>query len=179
MKTLVIHEVKRSFFELPLHKYRLTFDDALYSQYYYLPLIDTIRTKKVFFVTPSMIGEGEKRDQYDGVDKDWPSCYEAMAKWREEGDNSNYMRLSELWMLEDEIGAHGYHHLKEYGSTLYVQTKTLKDDTDKMIDWFTTNLGVKPSKYSFPHYEEPRFGSQIISQQFSEVFVKNRTPIEK
>jgi len=178
MKTLVIHEVRPEFFKLPLHKYRLTFDDALFSQYYYLPLIDRIRTEKIFFVCPALLGVGEKRDQYSGIDIEAPSCYEAMAKWRE-GDDSNYMRLSELWMLEYEIGGHGYAHLKEYGDTLFMKTKKLKEDTDIMIQWFIEYLGVRPTKYAFPHYEAPEFGLEIMQQRFEEVFLKNRMPIEK
>jgi hypothetical protein len=82
-------------------------------------------------------------------------------------------------MLKDEIGGHGYAHLKEYGPTLYVQIKTLKEDTEKMIEWFIENLGLWPKKYAFPHYEAPTLGLEWMNQKFDEVFFKNRTPIEK
>lgn len=179
MKTLVIHEIRREFFNFPLHEYVLTFDDALYSQYYYLPLINEIKTKKIFFVPTGLIGYGEKRQQYEGEDRGFPSCYEAMAEWKDKANNENYMRVSELREIRDEIGGHGHGHIKEYGFELYDQVRILEDDTIKMLKWLQENLKVRPTKFAFPHYVQPKFGKLIQKRHFREVFVDERTTIEE
>jgi len=179
MKTLVIHEMREEFFDYPLENYILTFDDALYSQYYYLPLINKISTKKIFFVCVGLIGGGDRRDQFSGDHKLFPSCYDAMRKWRESNNNYDYMNVEELKCIEDEIGAHGYSHLNDYGTELYTQVYNLQNDNQKMFEWFDKNLGIRPTKFAFPHYIEPKFGRLIQKRHFDEVFVDERTTIEK
>ena len=37
---LMIHDIRKEYFDLDLDQYRLTFDDGLFSQYYYFPLLN-------------------------------------------------------------------------------------------------------------------------------------------
>ena len=63
MKTLTIHSVKEEhFLKLRLDTYKLTFDDGLFSQYFYWPIIRRLETEKIFFISTNLIGiEGERR----------------------------------------------------------------------------------------------------------------------
>jgi len=63
---LMIHDLKKEYFDLPLENYRLTFDDGLYSQYYYYPLLRGHSETLTFFITTSLIREGPVRPQYAG-----------------------------------------------------------------------------------------------------------------
>ena len=66
MTTLVIHDVRKDYFDLNLAAYTLTFDDGLYSQYYYQPLLDPVDSPKIFFIITSFIKSGKARQQYSG-----------------------------------------------------------------------------------------------------------------
>jgi hypothetical protein len=52
---LMIHEIRDWMFDLPLHNYVLTFDDGLYSQYYFLDKFKTIDTEKIFFISTGIL----------------------------------------------------------------------------------------------------------------------------
>ena len=66
MTTLVIHDVIKDYFELNLAAYTLTFDDGLFSQYYYYPLLGPVDSPKIFFIITSFIKPGKARERYNG-----------------------------------------------------------------------------------------------------------------
>src|SRR5512139_2697144 len=66
MDVLMIHDLSAAHFGLPLDRYRLTFDDGLYSQYYYYPLLRGLPGGLTFFITTSLIREAPARAQFDG-----------------------------------------------------------------------------------------------------------------
>jgi peptidoglycan/xylan/chitin deacetylase (PgdA/CDA1 family) len=61
MDVLMIHDLSEAHFRLPLDRYSLTFDDGLYSQYYYYPLLKAHPRPRTFFITPSLIREAPAR----------------------------------------------------------------------------------------------------------------------
>jgi hypothetical protein len=182
-QTIVIHEVNKKILDLTLKDYILTFDDALYSQYYYWPLINEIDTKKIIFVCPSLINDDNIiRKQFDGTHVDFPSCYEAMSLYREDNDKRNYMSMDELKELDGvTIGAHSFSHFKQLNMKLYDKINFIKEDTELMLQWFEKNLNVSPDIYSFPHYIENRFQRSILkSYGFKEFYgASERSIVEK
>ena len=50
MRYLMIHDIRKEYFNLNLDQYRLTFDDSLFSQYYYFPLLKDHPGKLTFFI---------------------------------------------------------------------------------------------------------------------------------
>jgi hypothetical protein len=176
MKPLMIHEIKPEYFKLNLEQYELTFDDALYSQFYYWPLFKNIRTKKILFVSTSLIqmtdlirpqiytAQGNVR-----ISREFPSCYEAMAKWENDLNNEDYMTLGELKVLMKdglEIGAHSHMHIREYSSDLIMFLKEFKKDTEFMISWFIKNLGFRPILYCFPFNREREMMKYCLERDY-------------
>ena len=179
---LVIHEISEKLFELPLENYILTFDDALYSQYYYWPIINKINTKKILFISPSLVYKSDiQRDQFSGTHLQFPNCYEAL-KLHKENNSSNYMTLKEIKSLDGvSLGAHSFHHFKTLNSKLFEKTSYIKKDTELLLNWFKNNLLKKPVFYAFPHYIEHDFQRIILkSYGFTKFFGKNdRLQVEK
>ena len=62
----MIHDWRPEYFDLNLDQYRLTFDDGLFSQYYYFPLLKDHPAALTFFITTSFIKSGAARSQYAG-----------------------------------------------------------------------------------------------------------------
>lgn len=154
MKTLTIHDIKPEFFKMNFHNYELTFDDGLYSQYFYWSIFNHIPVKKTLFIATNLIdvsGVG-RRKKWKGKMKNFPTCFEALADFRATGNRENYMRIEELREIASHgvtIGAHGHNHIKNYKGV-----EDIKEDIEKMFEWFGKYLYVRPIEYAFPHYEQ-------------------------
>jgi hypothetical protein len=66
MSYLMIHDLRREYFDLNIDQYRLTFDDGLFSQYYYYPLLKDHPAELTFFITTSFIQPGKARPMFAG-----------------------------------------------------------------------------------------------------------------
>lgn len=66
MNYLMIHDIRKEYFDLDLNQFRLTFDDALFSQYYYFPLLKNHPEKLTYFITTSFIKPGKARNMFAG-----------------------------------------------------------------------------------------------------------------
>ena len=70
----MIHDIKRDYFTLELNKYRLTFDDGLFSHYYYYPLFSQHPSELIYFIATSFIKSGNLKDNKDAkikTNKGW------------------------------------------------------------------------------------------------------------
>lgn len=157
LKTLTIHGIDPKFFgKLQLRDYVLTFDDGLFSQYYYWPLLRNLPVKKIFFITTNFIGVDGlgKRKYWKGKMQEFPNCFEALEDYRETGNKENYMRLEELQEIMQEhnviIGGHGHNHIK-----FYHNRNQMEQDVISMMEWFDKHLGFRPKHYAYPHYVSP------------------------
>lgn len=154
----MIHEVTESILKLDLSKYILTFDDGLFSQYYYWNILKEIPTTKIFFIPTGAIRLDETcRPQFEGVHPDFPCCRRAMAKWFDAGNKEDYMTLGELRKMKSEgaiIGAHGHAHIREYDDCFVTRLEEFKEDNSAMSAWFKENLGEVPESYCFPYNKE-------------------------
>jgi len=114
MTTLVIHDIRKEYFELDLAQYTLTFDDGLYSQYYYYPLLKRYNTQIIFFIITSFIKSGQTRKQFGGeyLNHVKPQRYMYDAFINE--TFSNFMTLTEVQALSAcnrvKIGTHSHFH---------------------------------------------------------------------
>ncbi|CAB1075699.1 hypothetical protein D1AOALGA4SA_3512 [Olavius algarvensis Delta 1 endosymbiont] len=66
MQYLMIHDIRQEYFALDLDRYRLTFDDGLFSQYYYYPLFKDHPGKLTYFIATSFIRPGAVRSMFAG-----------------------------------------------------------------------------------------------------------------
>jgi len=114
MKTLMIHNIRREYLDLDLSKYRLTFDDGLYSQYYYSPLLKTDGPERVYFIISGFVRPGSARKMFDGEHIDFIKSKKYMYDAVIKGKFDHFMRLEEIQALAAQknvrIGAHSHFH---------------------------------------------------------------------
>jgi len=114
MKRLMIHDIRKEYFDLDLNPYRLTFDDALFSQYYYFPLFKSHPQKLTYFITTSFVKPGKAREMFDG-------SYIAYLKAKKygyrtfiEGKFEHFMNVEETQIISKHpnvrIGVHSHFH---------------------------------------------------------------------
>ena len=114
MDVIMMHAVRKEYFQIPLDRFRLTFDDGLFSHYYYFPLLSQHPLSLTFFVTTSLIRPGAARPAFSGRYLD---CQETAAYSRRafiESDLRDFMTLEEVQFLAARpnvtIGAHSHFH---------------------------------------------------------------------
>jgi len=114
METLMIHGIRREYFRLPLRDYRLTFDDGLYSQYYYLPLLQDHPAALVFFIATGFVQPGGPRRQFDGHYLPHVKSVDYMYRAMVRGERDFYMTVGEVQELAAHpnvvLGAHSHWH---------------------------------------------------------------------
>lgn len=114
MKHIMMHDVSRAYFDLGLSQYRLTFDDGLFSQYYYYPEFSRLGTPLYYFITTSFIRPGGVRPMFEGrhlaYKKSGLYMYDAFIRDRFD----HFMTTEEVRCLarfdDVRIGAHSHLH---------------------------------------------------------------------
>jgi hypothetical protein len=110
----MIHGMRREYFDLGLHACRLTFDDGLYSQYYYYPRLRELGTELVYFIATSLICPGPARGRFDGRHLPFVKSPAYMLAARARDDLSHFMTTEEVAFLSAQegvrIGAHSHFH---------------------------------------------------------------------
>ena len=110
----MIHDIHRKYFELNLSQYRLTFDDGLFSQYYYYPLLKNHPATLTFFITTSFIKPGKARGMYAGEYLSYIKSKKYMYRSFIEGKFDHFMTIEELQEISDRtnvrIGVHSHFH---------------------------------------------------------------------
>lgn len=114
MKILTIHDIRKEYFNLNLNDYRLTFDDGLYSQFYYFPFFKDHPEKLTYFITTSFIKAGKRRTMSDGRDLPYIKSKKYMYRTFAEGRFDHFMNVEELQEIcsrsNVHIGAHSHFH---------------------------------------------------------------------
>lgn len=171
---LMIHEVDSFLFENnDLKNYTLTFDDGLYSQFYYYQNLKKIDTQKIFFISSNIICEGKQSSTF-------PTCQEAHEK-SFSGNKEDYMSLEQIQFLNGEedvtIGGHGHFHknLNNF-KNLNEKINYIKKDTELMLEWFEKNLNFTPKKFCFPYNNDLNGLYKLILKTygFNEFYGKER-----
>jgi hypothetical protein len=110
----MIHDFRKDYFELNLAAYTLTFDDGLYSQYYYYPLLDPVDSPKIFFIITSFIKPGKARERFNGEFIKSVKSRKYMNDAFINNDFSDFMTLEEIQELAThkgvKIGTHSHFH---------------------------------------------------------------------
>jgi len=114
MDVVMFHDLRREHFELPLDRYRLTFDDGLYSHYYYLNRFESHPNALTFFITTSFIRDGKARPVFNGRYIEYREASFHTQRAMIEGDFSGFMTVEEVQHLAAQpnvrIGAHSHFH---------------------------------------------------------------------
>jgi len=114
METLMIHDIHQNYFDLNLNPYRLTFDDGLFSQYYYFPLLKSHPGKLTYFITTSFIKPGKARSMYAGEYLSHIKPKKYMYRSFIGGKFDHFMTIEELQAISSrtnvQIGVHSHFH---------------------------------------------------------------------
>jgi hypothetical protein len=114
MEKLMIHDIHRRYFELNLSQFRLTFDDGLFSQYYYFPLLKNHPASLTYFITTSFIRPGKARPMYAGEYLSHLKPKKYMYRSFVEGNFDHFMSIEELQAISNrtnvKIGVHSHFH---------------------------------------------------------------------
>jgi len=114
MGFLTIHDIRKEYFKLDLNRFRLTFDDGLFSQYYYCPLFSNYETERIYFITTSFIKPGKIRKRFEGEYTSYLKSKKYMCNAFVEKDFDHFMTMEELMFLSTQknvvIGAHSHYH---------------------------------------------------------------------
>jgi len=178
--TLMIHEViNEDMFSLNLEDYNLTFDDGLYSQYYYSHRFEKIDTDKTYFISSGIVCNNNKQS-----DLFFP-CHQAHQQ-AFKGDFSQYMTIDQIKELSEQyrtnIGCHSHSHTRLTSfSTLKEKVDYIKRDTEMMLEWFNKNLNFVPTSFCFPYNDDMDglYKGLLKGYGFTEFHGRERTPIEK
>ena len=111
---LMIHDWRREYFDLDLDRYRLTFDDGLFSQYYYYPFLKNHPDELTFFITTSFIKPGKARSRYDGEHLTYLKSKKYSYRTFVEHRFDHFMTLAEIQDMAARdnvrIGVHSHFH---------------------------------------------------------------------
>jgi hypothetical protein len=114
MQHLMIHDIRQEYFDLNLDQYRLTFDDGLFSQYYYYPLYHDHPGKLTFFIATSFIRPGQARSMFSSEYIPYLKSKKYMYRSFIEQRFDHFMTIEELQELAAkpnvQIGVHSHLH---------------------------------------------------------------------
>jgi peptidoglycan/xylan/chitin deacetylase (PgdA/CDA1 family) len=114
MKHIMIHDIRKEYFDLDLNRYRLTFDDALFSQYYYFPLLKSHPQKLTYFITTSFIKPGKARKMFDGSYIPYLKAKKYGYRTFIERKYDHFMNVAEIQKISKKpnvrIGVHSHFH---------------------------------------------------------------------
>ena len=174
---LMIHEVREWMFDLPLQDYTLTFDDGLYSQYYYNDRFKQLGTQRIYFISSNIISNSIQSIEF-------PTCVEAHKKARL-GNTEDYMSVEQIKDLMQDpnvvIGAHSHSHTRlNTFKTLAEKVKYINSDTELMLQWFDATLDFKPTHFCFPYNEDldGLYQGLLKKQGFTDFYGRGRIPVE-
>lgn len=173
---LMIHEFREEFFSLPLERYVLTFDDGLYSQFYYWPALQMVQTEKIFFVSSGIICDTHQSTNF-------MVCEDAHKQARL-GDFSQYMTEEQITELMADplvtIGGHSHTHTRLAGMTLTEKVHHMTSDTKQMLSWFDSTLRFRPTSFCYPYNDDisKMYPAVLKRFGFEKFYGKERIPIE-
>jgi len=166
---IMVHEVNLEIIKA-LSKFPekvLTFDDGLYTQYKYLPELLKLPNKKIFFISGYFTRTGKPNTNFI-------KCADAHASM----DKSYYMSIEEIKEISNSnrcyIGAHGFEHIKILTPLLKIKKgnkiikngfKYIKEDIEKMMDWFK-KINIHPIYFCYPYNIENPIYKKLITEYF-------------
>jgi hypothetical protein len=159
-----------------------TFDDGLYSQYYYFDKINDLfpNNPKIFFISTDIIYTGFE-SQIINI-----SCYDAHKKYFTENNKQAYMTLSQIKSLNKKnncyIGGHGHKHLHAINCTrepLKIFCKNWINDFITMKEKFTEYKLYNIKIFCTPYNEENIILNGLLKRVYNGYIIgKQRIAIE-
>ncbi len=148
MKILTIHSLKKEYFDLPLHEYHLNFDDGLFSQYYYFPLLRRYEHELLYFISSAFIRPGPARKMFAGTYIPYRKSKKYMNQALMQDNYDDFMRIEELQVLAKKKGVHiGLHsHFHDI-----IVTRTHAQKRKPLSQWKLDHIGY-PATAAVPDF---------------------------
>jgi len=187
MKYLMIHKFIEEYLEYNLNDYILTFDDGLYNNYKWYPIIREKfpETQMIFFISTNIIHSGNS-PQNPNIDA--PDAHDLFFNFN---DTSPYMTLDQIKELNKEdnvtIGYHGHNHLNLNDLKQYKLKKQLDIFRDDYLTMFNTfdKYDILTDIYCTPYNQYNDLLMMILKKDYKNIYNKdltiiglNRTDIE-
>lgn len=182
---LMIHEINKEYLQKKYIRWEdfiLTFDDCLFSQYYYWEFFQNLKTEKILFIPCELINNFPRRDQFRLEYMNFPTCEESFLKRK--SNPENYMSLNEIEHIIDctpdlILGGHGFSHIRLEGTKIE-KINCFKNDVIKMINWFRRKFRLNLRYYCYPFNEEIPLGDIILKAYgIDKVFGKDRIDVRE
>lgn len=174
---LMIHEVREWMFDLPLGDYHLSFDDALYSQYYYLDRLLSYDTTMTFYVSTNIYSVDNLRYRFD-------DCVTAHRKVNDQKDYSNYMTWGQLRIIDRipncRVGGHGHNHLDLRALSIKDSVAQFDSDLTRCLAEFERHMLRPCDAWCMPYNYDPHqlFTGLVRRRGITNIVGCERTPIE-
>lgn len=114
MKILTIHDIRKEYLDLDLGAFRLTFDDGLFSQFYYFQFFRNHPETLTYFIATDLIKPGVIRPAFNGQYLPYLKSKKYMYRTFTEGRFDHFMNVEELQALSRhenvDIGVHSHFH---------------------------------------------------------------------
>lgn len=165
---LMIHEILPWMLNPELENYILTFDDGLFSQYYYLDFFKKLNTPKIFFISTEIVCPEEQIQNTN-----FPPCALAHEDYFENGNRTNYMKWSQIHEIANTpqcyIGGHSHAHHRNHNLGIKDLFTSLSKDTSQMMDIFAReNISIE--HFCFPYNKEHALYKEILKKHHIKYF---------
>jgi len=162
---LMIHEFKEEYLCLSLEDYILSFDDALMTQYLFLPDLYDLDTTLIFNIPTGVVNSTGEPQSWDFI-----TCQDAMLKAKS-GNYENYMNWSQIKFINSLdntiISGHSHSHTDlRLINNLRYKCEYINNDSEKMFKEFEKHLQISPSIFTFPYNVSDRFYKGILETNF-------------
>ena len=149
---LMIHEITKGLFSLPLADYLLTFDDGTQDHWQYFKQVQAVPTEKIYFIITNRIG------------------------------TAGYLSLEQVKQMSLDpmttIGGHSHDHIRlNTFDTLVEKLAYIKQDTEQCLFWFETNLGKIPDTFCLPYNEDidGLYAAWLRNKGITSIYASERT----
>jgi hypothetical protein len=175
---LMIHTVTEEIFTLPLDRYVLTFDDGLYSQFFYYPRFRDIPTPKIYFISTGILCTGTQSTVF-------PPSNVAHDKARA-GNMEDFMTVDQVQELSLDpwvtIGGHSHSHERASSlGSLAERVAFITHDFSMMKEWFSQNLDYMPTAFCYPYNDDCSGIYTILAKRegFTSLYGRERIRVEQ
>lgn len=172
MKILELHEIKKEFLNKNLYdKFDIiTFDDGLYSQFYYKDFFISLNKPLIWFISSGIINDTNTFT--------FKTCLQAHNDFFVNGDSSAYMSINQIELLSNygEIGWHMHFHpcLQKFSNIRQMQIIL---DEMKLGLPFIKKFNCK--KFCFPYnYKNNFLLYNLKKHNFNQFFANERINFE-
>lgn len=132
----------------------LTFDDGLYSQFYYKDYFNHLNIHRIYFISSSIICPENSKQVVD------VPCHIAHQKFFDTGDAAAYMKWSQIRELQNdgfEIGSHNHNH------SYFADFTDFKKNLDLSLKIFKEN-DIIISNYCAPYNHRFLLGDCYVTK---------------